>query len=129
MIKTIVNEKKQTVTAIIEDCSADAINIVAKRCKFSDNVSQVARDNRLSLGLKEHGYDSFGIDAEPDAYTSKLIMPNRICAVTRVHKPDVFNEEEGIKTAKKKVVEKYNKALKKALNTYKQAIMNDLDRL
>lgn len=129
MIKTIVNEKKQTVTAIIEDCSADAINIVAKRCKFSDNASQVARDNRLSLGLKENGYNSFGIDVEPDEYTSKLIMPNRLCAVTRVHKPDVFNKEEGIKIAQQKVIEKYNKALKKALNNYKQAIMNDLDRL
>lgn len=129
MIKIIVNEKKQTVTAIIEDCSADAINIVAKRCKFSDNVNQVARDNRLSFGLKANGYDTFGIDIEPDDYTSKLIMPNRICAVTRVHEPDEFDKEEGIKIAKQKVIEKYNKALAKALNSYKQSIMNDLNRL
>lgn len=92
MIKYVVNEKKQTVMAFLEDTCYDAVKIVNK---------QLVRT---------------GIPV--DYFSEKLLMPNKYSGTVTLRDGDTWNVEEGKLQAKAKCLANYRRGLEKRLNKF-----------
>ena len=95
-IKYVVNEEKQTVVAILNDCCFDTVKKIDK--------TFISKSNSF--------YSSFGFN--DDRYR----MNNTYKAVAKCSHGDVFDVNTGKKIAKKKVLAKYYKAMDKRMNLF-----------
>lgn len=93
-----IPEKEMTI-AVLNGCKFDVIN----------KIEKLTAD--------------FNIDML--TYDDKYIMPDTFRAVVRRHGDDVFDEEEGERKAKEKLMNKYYRSFDKRMAMFK----NGLDRL
>lgn len=97
MIKYVSLPNKRTTIAILEDCEFDAANKIDKMC-----------DN------------SFGNGVYAGIEISKYIMPNRFKVSVVCSDEDVWDEEEGKRIAKAKLLRNYYASLDKRINRFKR---------
>lgn len=97
-IKYVVNEKKRSVTAILEGTQYDAVNRI---------------NNRL------HNTD-WGIDVNDSP--EKFIMPDKFVATIFCDERDEFNVKFGKRRAKKVVLDNYYKSMNKRIKHFAASI-------
>lgn len=97
MIKYVSLPDKRTTIAILEDCAFDAINKINKMCD-----------------------SAFGNDVYAGIVIRKYVMPNRFKVSVVCSDEDVWDEEEGKRIAKAKLLRNYYASLDKRINRFKR---------
>lgn len=108
-LQIIVNSQKRTVTVILSNTSLDAIKRV-----------------RRGLEGEAVAVNPDGSIMDIDDFLA-LSIPDKFVATARCSADDIFDVDEGIKIAKKKVYEKYDKARLKAYNRYLQLLKHRVE--
>ena len=88
--------EKEITIAVLNGCKFDAINKIAKLTA------------------------DFGVDVF--TYDEKYIMPDTFRAVVRRHGDDVFDEKEGERWAKEKLMNKYYRSFDKRMAMFKKQL-------
>lgn len=96
MIKYFVNEDKRQVIGLLEDTQWDAYNKIVKMVRDTD-FCVVPSD--------------------------KYMMADKFRAVVQCDPSDAFNVEEGMRIAKKRILERYYAALDKRIAKFRTAVL------
>ena len=95
-IKYFVNEEKRQVIGLLENTQWDAYN----------KISKMVRDTDFCV-----------------APSKKYMMPAEFRAVVQCDPQDEFNVEEGMKIAKKRILDRYYPALHKRVDKFREAAL------
>lgn len=95
-IKYFVNEEKRQVIGLLEDTTWDAYN----------KISKIVRDTEFCV-----------------VPNKKYMMPHSFRAIVKCDPSDDFNVEEGMRIAKKRILDRYYAALDKRVNKFRDAAL------
>lgn len=120
MLQIFTNNEKKSTTAIINNCSTDALERIGRtilgrhpECIITDeSADKRTRNVQVALQSLPNG--------------AKAIMTNKIVGTVKCDERDTYVAEIGEGEAVKKAMGNHNKAFKKALTRWQIAMLKDI---